>query len=361
MPPASQPSLTAVINRFPVRQSGGADALFLELLTYLVQHGTAVNLLVLPCSASPLVIELDDDLREIPVQARGYMQVGRSMVRLAPMLWLRTICRRGLGAIARALRLRDRLKRALGEQRSTKQDANLTSYFRSPTQVEIDWCVQRIRDSRTRSVMVDYAWLAPILSPLPDSVTKLILCHDLIHQRVESLRAKDICSDVPDWDLATELKYLALADYALVETAAESQPITNHPVPVKTLLVPRALNVAPLRRNDAVGRCLFVGGAAGHNIVGMQWFIDHVWQQVKARHPQAALDLCGNVGSRLSVAGQPDINVAGVVADLQPYYDSASVCIVPLLAGSGFKTKLIEALAHGCPVVATSVGAAGAE
>jgi glycosyltransferase involved in cell wall biosynthesis len=52
---------------------------------------------------------------------------------------------------------------------------------------------------------------------------------------------------------------------------------------------------------------------------------------------------------------------AGMVDDLAGEYLAASVALVPLRAGSGLKVKLIEALAHGVPVVSTSVGAEGVE
>jgi glycosyltransferase involved in cell wall biosynthesis len=49
----------------------------------------------------------------------------------------------------------------------------------------------------------------------------------------------------------------------------------------------------------------------------------------------------------------------GYVADLAPLYARARVAISPLRFGAGVKIKTIEAIQHGLPVVATSVGAEG--
>ena len=51
--------------------------------------------------------------------------------------------------------------------------------------------------------------------------------------------------------------------------------------------------------------------------------------------------------------------MVGRVADVAAYYSGSAVCIIPLLAGSGFKTKLIEALGYGKACVSTPIGAAG--
>jgi glycosyltransferase involved in cell wall biosynthesis len=44
---------------------------------------------------------------------------------------------------------------------------------------------------------------------------------------------------------------------------------------------------------------------------------------------------------------------------LAPHYAWADLAVVPLSAGGGTRIKLIEAFAHGVPVVATTIGAEG--
>jgi glycosyltransferase involved in cell wall biosynthesis len=55
----------------------------------------------------------------------------------------------------------------------------------------------------------------------------------------------------------------------------------------------------------------------------------------------------------------PGVRVPGFVPDLAACYAGADVVVAPLLAGGGTRIKLLEAMAHGCPVVSTPAGAAG--
>ncbi|MEM6253215.1 MAG: glycosyltransferase family 4 protein [Cyanobacteria bacterium P01_D01_bin.156] len=54
-----------------------------------------------------------------------------------------------------------------------------------------------------------------------------------------------------------------------------------------------------------------------------------------------------------------DIHITGMVADVRPYLQTASVMIVPLRQGGGTRLKIIEAFASHCPVVSTTKGAEG--
>jgi len=59
------------------------------------------------------------------------------------------------------------------------------------------------------------------------------------------------------------------------------------------------------------------------------------------------------------LADEPEVTVTGRVADVTPWYQSAHAVVVPVRAGGGTRIKVLEAFAHGRPVVSTSVGAEG--
>ncbi|MDD5629877.1 MAG: glycosyltransferase family 4 protein, partial [Elusimicrobia bacterium] len=50
----------------------------------------------------------------------------------------------------------------------------------------------------------------------------------------------------------------------------------------------------------------------------------------------------------------PGITVTGTVDDVKPYLQRASVFVAPIRLGEGIKGKILEALAMGLPVVATT-------
>jgi len=62
-----------------------------------------------------------------------------------------------------------------------------------------------------------------------------------------------------------------------------------------------------------------------------------------------------------ALAALPDVSVYAGPAHLAPLYADAAVAVVPIRAGGGSRIKILEAFAHGVPVVSTSVGAAGLE
>ena len=60
----------------------------------------------------------------------------------------------------------------------------------------------------------------------------------------------------------------------------------------------------------------------------------------------------------LQLAGD-GVHVTGRVPDIEPYYARARVSVVPLRAGGGTRLKILESMALGRPVVATSIGCEG--
>lgn len=60
-----------------------------------------------------------------------------------------------------------------------------------------------------------------------------------------------------------------------------------------------------------------------------------------------------------SFASEGGIELLGYEKDLAVAYGTASLVVVPLRAGTGTRLKILEAFAHGCPVVSTTMGAEG--
>jgi glycosyltransferase involved in cell wall biosynthesis len=59
------------------------------------------------------------------------------------------------------------------------------------------------------------------------------------------------------------------------------------------------------------------------------------------------------------LANLPGIHVTGTVADIRPWISSAAVYASPLRFGLGVKNKILEAMACGAPIVATSRSLSG--
>ncbi len=98
------------------------------------------------------------------------------------------------------------------------------------------------------------------------------------------------------------------------------------------------------------------------NQEGIRWFLEDIWPIIIQEKPILKLYLAGrNMPSWLYNGFWPNVAVVGEVSDARQFMLSKEVMVVPLLAGSGIRIKIIEALANGKAVVTTSMGAEGIE
>lgn len=117
--------------------------------------------------------------------------------------------------------------------------------------------------------------------------------------------------------------------------------------------LPREVTPVP-----ASGTVLFVG-SMGYppNVAAVEWWARAVW-------PGSGLPPLTVVGQAAAsalahLAGDPAVDLVGEVPSVAPELDRARVVVVPVVSGSGTRLKVVEALAHHRPVVATTKGAEG--
>ena len=97
------------------------------------------------------------------------------------------------------------------------------------------------------------------------------------------------------------------------------------------------------------------------NVDGIEWFSKKILPRVRQRCPTAELVIVGRSPHRRvqALAAEDHITVTGRVDSVQPYLHAAALAVAPLRMGSGTRLKILEAMAAGCAVVSTSIGAAG--
>jgi glycosyltransferase involved in cell wall biosynthesis len=118
-------------------------------------------------------------------------------------------------------------------------------------------------------------------------------------------------------------------------------------------------NLAPDPANDVV---LMTGTMAYEpNADGARWLAQAIWPEVRRALPDARLILVGRdpPPDVAELAERDGVSVPGQVPDMRPWFERASVCVVPLRSGAGTRLKIAEALAARRAVVSTSLGAAG--
>ncbi len=114
----------------------------------------------------------------------------------------------------------------------------------------------------------------------------------------------------------------------------------------------------PIQRIPAL---LFVGNYEyPPNVDAALRLAKEIFPAVRQRLPAARLWLVGNAPPPVLQALASDvIRVTGRVPDVRPYLARAGVFVSPLRLGAGIKNKVLEALAMGCPVVATPLSVDG--
>lgn len=103
----------------------------------------------------------------------------------------------------------------------------------------------------------------------------------------------------------------------------------------------------------------WLAGASSPNGDGLVWFVTDVLPHILAEVPWARLRVTGTLPEALRGLEGPHLRSEGYVADLAGFYASLRVAVAPLRFGAGVKLKTLEAVQHGVPIVATSVGAEG--
>ena len=122
---------------------------------------------------------------------------------------------------------------------------------------------------------------------------------------------------------------------------------------------------AALVRTDAAkNRIVFVASMDYHaNIDAALTFARDVWPRVHELQPNLVFTIVGREPTRTvrDLASIPGIEITGTVGDVRPFYCEAIAAVAPLRVGGGSRLKILEAMAAGVPIVATTLGAEGLE
>lgn len=96
------------------------------------------------------------------------------------------------------------------------------------------------------------------------------------------------------------------------------------------------------------------------NQQGVIWFLDNVWSKVLQQKPELKLIIAGKkIPEWIKNRNDKNTVYYSDVPNVKELYHQYAIMIVPLLAGSGIRVKIIEGMAYGKCIVSTSIGAEG--
>jgi glycosyltransferase involved in cell wall biosynthesis len=99
------------------------------------------------------------------------------------------------------------------------------------------------------------------------------------------------------------------------------------------------------------------------NLDAVRYFVRNVLPHVRQQRPDLTLWVTGETkGVNIDdLAAAEGVRFTGRLPEVESVIGESAVCVVPLRVGGGTRLKVLQALALGTPVVATSKGVEGLE
>jgi glycosyltransferase involved in cell wall biosynthesis len=214
--------------------------------------------------------------------------------------------------------------------------------------------------ARGAVVVADHVWTAPYLRGVGRGVLHLHNAEaDLLAQG--PLRAGVARSAEHRWEVVStrRLERWATreADVVVCVSELDAKRVGRH----DALVVPNGTDLPPSTTPvPHEGALLFVGSLDyPPNREGVLWWLSEVAPLLPEGLPP--LTVVGRSADKAlrDVRHDPRLRVFADVPDVTPYLEAASLVVQPLLRGGGTRLKLVEALSHARPVVATRLAAEG--
>jgi glycosyltransferase involved in cell wall biosynthesis len=140
-------------------------------------------------------------------------------------------------------------------------------------------------------------------------------------------------------------------NYSIAIAATEADVIRRNTRRTHVMLLPMTQEPR-LIANRYDGPALFPVGPNLFNTQGYLCFVNRILPQVLREAPSFTLKVTGYYDNIIPPEPVDGVEFAGFLPSLQEAYEHAPFAICPVFGGTGQQVKIIEALAHGVPVVA---------
>lgn len=193
--------------------------------------------------------------------------------------------------------------------------------------------------------------------------------HDLHFLRetreYELTQKEELLQSIEDWK-EKELSLMRKADISYYPSYVEEEAIHEIDRQISVKAIPAYLfEEVEDCTYDFVNRkdLMFIGGF-GHtpNVDAVKWLASEVMPKLIELLPEVIVHILGsNPPKEIEKLASEHLKIEGFVTDeqLEEFYHSCRMSIVPLRYGAGIKGKIIESMKFGTPVATTWVGAEG--
>jgi sugar transferase (PEP-CTERM/EpsH1 system associated) len=150
----------------------------------------------------------------------------------------------------------------------------------------------------------------------------------------------------------------------ILATAAEETLLRSFAPWARTAVIPNGVDLDGYAPPADAPTVIFTGAMDYlPNVDAVEHFCGDIFPAVRRAVPDARFLIVGlnpAPGVR-RLAERPGVTVTGAVPDVRPYYRQSAVCVAPLRIARGIQNKVLQSMALGVPVVATSAAARGLE
>lgn len=158
-----------------------------------------------------------------------------------------------------------------------------------------------------------------------------------------------------------EMAVYCKADEVLTVTAEDALVLQEECSDINGKVIPNIHEICLSGSASLEDQLIFVGGFSHEpNVDAVKYFCQDILPLIWKHKPDVKVVIVGSnpPADVLSFACERII-VTGYVPETTPYLHQSKVSIAPLRFGAGMKGKIGEAMAHGVPVVTTSIGGQG--
>lgn len=226
---------------------------------------------------------------------------------------------------------------------------------------------QFVASQRYAVAVIEHFWCAPYLTSIRESSQKTVL--DL--HNIESVWHASLAASSPPFSAwahqrfsrayrRLENEWLPRFDGILVASEADRQRILS--CNRQVFVYPNAIRAVQDAKRGEEDVIAFSGNLEFEpNRAAVAYFKAHVWPLLHRRFPTLRWRIIGKNPEAVAnlVANDASIELVGPVDDAVDCLSRSKVVVVPVLAGSGTRIKILEAWGAGAPVVSTSLGAEG--
>ena len=145
-------------------------------------------------------------------------------------------------------------------------------------------------------------------------------------------------------------------DVSIAISKTEAEIIRQKTCKTRVVTIPMTRASVPIA-NSYRGAALFAAGLNPFNVHGYAYFVSRVLPILRTRVPDFLLEVTGKVCQRL--APVDNVRLRGMVDRLDQVYAEAPFLVNPVYGGTGQQVKIVDAMAHGVPVIALDRAAEG--